>query len=355
MKFLLDAWYVLPVDHPLLSSAWTIETFQASVGLYVLVFLLKLPLLILDGGIGVLLYHVTIQTGLGVGRAKYAFLFWFLNPYVLFMNELWGSIDILPTFLLVLAFAWLVVYQKKLRGSVALACATALKLFPILLLPAFVLGEKSNRLRLLVAVAGLMGLIGYVIWLSYAGFDAWTQLGQYNFFTQMYDQFSVEAYGGQVIGLATVGLVFLYTLIASAQLTHGVSSAPLLAFLVFFAFANWFPPYFIWVMPFLVMDVAKYGRHLLYVAVIFTAAFLMAIFGFAQYFTANGNGFFFFPANNIALRHAAISYLWVANQAVIVTLAKPVLQAIFSASCLWLAFVIIENNLRGRDSLAKMH
>lgn len=48
ISLIVGFWSILPVDHPILSTAWNIEVFHPSLGMYLLVFLMKLPLLVID-------------------------------------------------------------------------------------------------------------------------------------------------------------------------------------------------------------------------------------------------------------------------------------------------------------------
>lgn len=212
MRLILQGWQLLPVDHPQLITSWTVDYFLGSPGLYLLVFLIKFPLLLLDVLTGCALFAIVSSEGIGERRASMTFWLWFLNPYVFLVNEMWGAVDLLPTLLLLVALAALQ-NKKIVSGAFAFAAATAFKLFPILLLPVFpALGKRSKTTALFVTM-GLVGIGVYYWWTFTAGFDSWLALKQYDQFSQYFDEYVITTIAGEAIGLATVGLIVSYAVI----------------------------------------------------------------------------------------------------------------------------------------------
>ncbi len=345
---ILRAWQAIPVDHPALTSSWTVDFFHPSIGLYTLVFLVKLPLLILDILTGLLLYHLVQSEGLDKRRAIFAFWLWFLNPYVVLVNELWGAVDLLPTFLVLLTLSYLKPDRKKLRAAVAFGAATAFKLFPILLLPVFSLIGKRSKFNYLLVASGVLGVAVYLGWVTYAGLNPWLTLREYGQFTQYFDEYAVSSPNGYTLGLCTVGLVVAYSLLAEkwAGGMSGLVSGTVLVFLVFFSLANWSPQFLIWLIPFLVLDVVLGGRRLLYMTLLLATALFMSILAFNGYFTSNGNAFFFVPANNSVLSQLTEAYARLAQADVVIRLVGPLLRALFVSTCIVYWVALVEKNTK---------
>jgi hypothetical protein len=94
--------------------------------------LLKLPLIAADLGIAlVLLRWVSLE--LSNRAAKVAFLLWFLNPLVIWVNAAHGQFDVIPAFF-TLASGLLIVRRRHLWAGLALGLAILFKIYPLFLL-----------------------------------------------------------------------------------------------------------------------------------------------------------------------------------------------------------------------------
>ena len=116
---------------------------------------LKLPLIIGYLIIGVLLFKLT--------KSKLITALWLFNPYVIFVSAIQGQFDVLPT-LFVLLSAYFLNQKKNLASAVSIAIGIGYKIFPVLLLPFFIIlslknnGKKSTlmyAIALVVVVAVL--------------------------------------------------------------------------------------------------------------------------------------------------------------------------------------------------------
>jgi hypothetical protein len=336
MECVFKAWQAIPVDHPLLATSWTAEIFHPSAGLYLLVFMEKLPLLILDIAAGLLIYEILLSEGLGEKKASLGFFLWFLNPYVILVNESWGAVDLIPT-LLVLSTIFLLRARRPLQGATAFGAAIAAKLFPVLLLPIFLSIGKRSKFTLAFVTSAFLGVGAYVAWASYAGFDLGLQLHQYDPFTQFFDEYRFLTSSGSYIGLAPIALVVTYAFLAEKwPRDHARLYEPMLVvFLVFFAFSNWFPQFLMWMIPLLILDgIVSEKRSWIFMCVLLSSALFINVFSFYPYFTANGHAFFFILANTPALKQAVANYESLAGNALIVTLALPIARALFTVTCL---------------------
>jgi hypothetical protein len=336
MEYIFKGWQTIPVDHPVLATSWPVGVFRDSAGIYLLVFMLKLPLLVLDVLVGLLLYEMLIAEGLPEKKASLGFFIWFVNPYVFLVNEMWGAIDLIPALLVLLAIFCLRV-KKPLRGAAAFGAAIAAKLFPVLLLPIIPSIGRRSKFTLAFIASAVLGVGAYLAWVSYAGFDPGLQLRQYDPFTQYFDEYALLTGSGANIGLATIALVVTYAFLAEKwpRDRERLWEPMLVVFLVFFAFSNWFPQFLMWMIPLLVLDgVVGEKKRWIFMSVLLSSALFMNVFSFYPYFTANGHAFFFIPANTPVLKQAVVNYESLAGDALIVTLALPIVRALFTVTCL---------------------
>jgi hypothetical protein len=350
IKTMIAFWTTIPVDHPSLLMNWTVDIFQPSLGLYLLVFLLKFPLLVLDVLTAVVIYRVALNAGVGEHKAKLAFFLWFLNPYVVLTNEMWGTVEILPTFLLVLAFGSLQTKRSRIWSALTYAGATAVKLFPFILLPVFLsVYRPRKKLSTLFVLACALGVSSYFAWIYLAGYNPWFQLKQYDLFTQSFDEYVLSATrGAGAVGLATIALIIMYVLIAERWPRDQAVTfdGALLIMLVFFGLSSWFPQSLIWLIPFLVLDAAIRNRSIRYLIILLSSALFFDIIAFHQYFTANGNAFFFVPASNHILKTAVAAYETFAKTNAVVLFGGPFARALFFATCMIYSLKIIEKRTR---------
>lgn len=121
-------------------------------------------LLIADGVIVVLLITLLKRTG---RSPLYAALYW-LNPLVL--KEGFNSAHMEPLLLaLVLLVLWLSVQRRPFAAVLALSLATAVKLWPVLLLPLIVRPLIGDIRRLAIAVAVFSAVTATLVWPLAAG------------------------------------------------------------------------------------------------------------------------------------------------------------------------------------------
>ena len=339
LKMIVGIWLLVPVDHPVLASAWSIDSFNPSFGIYVLVFMIKLPLLILDLFTGLLLYFIAVRPELGLTekKARRVFFLWFLNPYVFLVNEMAGAVDIYPAFVLILAFA-LIAARKHVPSACAYAASVALKLLPFMLLPALAALEKRNRQRLLILFCGVVGVGIYVAWLLRSGYDPLSILLQYDPFTQNLDEYAVLTGAKTGLGLMSATLAISYVLVALKWKSDlgGLLDASLLVLLVYFSFGNWFPQLLIWIIPFLTLDYVRCQRvtwSRVFFATFVVSALAVVLLGFPSHFTSNGTALLFVPAANTILKVYASDYASFAQSDFVQNVVEPVVRSLFLSTC----------------------
>jgi len=136
-------------------------------------FVVKFPFLISDILVTLLLYKIVAELTGKKALAETAALFWFLNPFLIWISAGWGMWDTLPVLFSLAAFYFLLKNQIGFSG-VFLGLGVAAKLYPLLFLVPFTvyLLKKSpedkrwqKSLRFYLAFAG----VSLLLFLPYIG------------------------------------------------------------------------------------------------------------------------------------------------------------------------------------------
>lgn len=98
--------------------------------------ILKLPAVLADIGIGLIIFFFLIKKGLNEKKALGASLLFLLNPFVLFNSSVWGQFDSIYVFFALLAFIFLD-RRRIIWASLFLALSFLTKLQGIIFLPLF--------------------------------------------------------------------------------------------------------------------------------------------------------------------------------------------------------------------------
>lgn len=236
--------------------------------------LLKVPYLLFDIiGAFVLMRLFNSQ------REKFlAFTLWIFNPVNLYATYLMGQHDIIPTFFVVLSLI-LALRNRFGLAALALGFGVIFKQYPLyLLLPLIVLEKKllSQLKLLLIGLAPYLLLTG--IYLPSKGFRT-TSLFASQTTKSLYAQIPIS--GGEAILLFPLALLFLYLIFyflkrGSAELWKHY----FLVLLVFFIFTHTHPQWFLWLTPFLIIDLVKSNFKHLLLSLLSLLSFIILIFFF---------------------------------------------------------------------------
>jgi len=112
-----------------LGSSWGIEVVPG----VLFNTLVKIPFLISDLAVAILLYKIVGENAGNRNLALKASALWFLNPYLIWISSGWGMFDSIPA-LLSLTSLYLLLKKKIGLSSASLAGAVAYKLYPLLFL-----------------------------------------------------------------------------------------------------------------------------------------------------------------------------------------------------------------------------
>jgi len=95
--------------------------------------LVKLPLLLSDVFVTIVLYRVVIGLTNNRGLAEKAAIFWFLNPFLIWISAVWGMWDTLPALFSLLCLYFLL-KKRFVYSAVCLSIGVFLKVYPALFL-----------------------------------------------------------------------------------------------------------------------------------------------------------------------------------------------------------------------------
>lgn len=260
--------------------------------------MLRLPSFVFDVGIAIMLYFALASLA-SSKTARLASLLWFLNPYTVFTGELLGVPDIATAFLTLCVAVCLLKGRGKL-ASVFFAVSVALKLYPILLLPALLIYVNRKMVarattRLVMLAGGVIGLAGYVSW-AYPGWVANLFLFEYTPVTQTLSLYIPYQPTVVRVSAATVFLVLVYFAMWRFAESPNLTDYILPVLLVYFTFSFLYPQYLIWAIPFLTLDVVLVKcRRVLMLGLLLSIVFLNWFFESGGLPTPSGYSMLLFP------------------------------------------------------------
>jgi len=294
-------WMSLPVPHPPLPTLIGKHFFLPSIEGYLLLFLMKLPILLFDFLAAVLVYLLAKRATGSASVGGKVFLLWYINPLNLYLMNSWenpGTFDIIPAAILLLAI-FLCGSKRWLEAGICVAATTMLRLFPILLLPFFLIysfresRQASAKLSLgfIAPIAGALlsqiffagsfnepiGSLSAILllpirnpWLlNYYGFPIGPYLTLMPFFI-LVQLYLVGRYWRKGKSLVTVVTVALFSVFATTY--HQ-------------------PYHFIWIMPILTVYCATHKNDLMLLIPLSISAFLYS----EGYATSNSTLFLLQP------------------------------------------------------------
>ncbi len=338
-SLIIAAWTTSPASQLELARALTVPNFQWSLELAALVILVKMPLILLDLLSAVLIYRIVQVSGASRAIGETASLLWLLNPYVVFAIEMWGSPEIIPISLTLLAIL-LALRRRPLLGSVAFAAAIATKLLPLMFFVGPLresLERRSWRWTSIHLLLGLIGVTSYLLWSSQVSSDAATGFSVYNAQAFVFDEFTIST-SVISIGLGTVAVAISWLAILVGLWrwkTPSIIPASLAAALAFFAFYNWHPPSLLWPIILLTIlndqnDVRRRGPLLLV-----TGALFALLSNHDAILTSRA--VFFIPFSQAYSLASVQALRQISNNEFTQTVILPVLRALFAALALLMA------------------
>ncbi len=242
---LLTTWVVDNNVHD--SFVFNFSSILGNPWLNLLLLLLKLPYFLFDIAIAYLLMSFFKNES----EKKWAFALWIFNPVNLYATYMIGQFDIIPTFMTVLA---LYLAPKRITWSAfLLGLGAGFKIFPLLfIIPlAFSKSSWNERIKLLF-IASATYFVSAFPFLFSEGFRRTAMLaGQTT--KSFYAQIPVS--GGESVILFLAAVVFMYIIfLYKKTLVEDLWKRFFVIILIFFIFTHFHPQWFLWTMPFFVIE-----------------------------------------------------------------------------------------------------
>lgn len=252
---LLTTWMINPEVHS--NFLFDFPSVLGNIQLNLLLLLLKLPYFVFDIAIAFLLMKF-----FGDRKKKlWAFGLWMFNPVLLYATYMMGQFDIIPTFLSVAALA-LVYKQKDNKNlklfipAVLLGLGAGFKIFPLLFIVPLALLKKDwwGKIKTVLAAIVTYALVSFPF-IASTGFRRTALLASQTT-KSFYAQIPIS--GGESIILFLVAVVFFYILFFYKKALAGdLWKRYFIMLLVFFTFTHYHPQWFLWIMPFYVIDLVR--------------------------------------------------------------------------------------------------
>jgi hypothetical protein len=287
------------------ANLWVQSPPSFSSGTTIFGVLVRLPTLVFDLGVASALYYLAKQIGASTQGARLTCLVWLVNPYTTFAVEMIGTPDIAASFMTVI-MALFLLRKKVVYAGLALAVGTALKLFPIFLLPPVLAylerTQTALRARVFFVAVSLLGLFAYLDWIFQGNFANTRLLLEYTPVTQPIT--SLLTLGTEIgISVSAVILVVIYYTTWFFEKNHKmpVIDSIIVVLLVYYAFSSLYPQYLLWALPFLTLDVSVRRKHLGLLVLVLTFMFGWGFLYFGGYVTYSGYSLLFFPLQGAQL------------------------------------------------------
>jgi len=228
--------------------------------LYWHLLLFKLPYLFVDLGLAYFLVNLFSQPR----RKKLALILWLFNPVTLYATFMIGQIDLLPTFLVVLAI-YLFRKDKPGWGMVCLGMGAGYKMFPLfLILPAAFLAANTFKDRLKYIFLGLLPFV--IAILPFLGSAAFRSMALFNPKNQKMLFMGWPVSGAEVVYPFVIGIFLIYFLAYYAKRRIPICVYFLSILLLTFSVTHYHPQWFLWITPLLIWELVENNfKHLLLV------------------------------------------------------------------------------------------
>jgi hypothetical protein len=225
---------------------------------------LKIPYIILDFSIAYLLFKIT--------RSKYTLNLWLFNPISLYLIYVLGNFDVLPVFLTLLSFYWL--KTNPIKSFLVFGIAIALKLYPLLFLPFFLIHyshKPSDWLKysLLSLTPLLISILPFIqstaFWQSFFGSGLTQKI------------FELKIFSFPIFPILYLFLLIFYLLKTKLNIIYYL----FFVFLLFVSFVNFHPQWILWFFPFLFLEKKIVQKYLILIPV------FILIFAYISLFNDN--------------------------------------------------------------------
>jgi hypothetical protein len=354
MAVFYAVWNALPISHSYFSFN----------------FAMKVPSLVFDLFTAMLIYRVLLRTSLNKTRIHWTLAAWLLNPLTMIAGG-FNFIEVVPAFLLLLS-SYLAQQKKLLYASVAMTAGGLLRLVPFISLPfllASVIRVRDWGGTIKTVLPPVLAGLGVGVWavrLNPALFDTIVSSAPSSGLLrpEVYDALGVKlstnfvAYPvGTVAITALLYLLMLCVVVIKPGYQSHVGSLkvelylPILAYLSFSFSA---PPFFMYVIPFALVQLANLKEFKIWIMFLSLFGSLWAVARSADYLFGPVYGFF---ANSCQTRYWNVCDLTIPlhNAALwLQTTLQPQITGALAASLLFIAAISLAE-VGSRASLGRLN
>ncbi|PIP85541.1 hypothetical protein COY48_00390 [Candidatus Collierbacteria bacterium CG_4_10_14_0_8_um_filter_43_86] len=296
--------------------------------------LLKLPYLLIDIGMAFALASLFDEER----QKKWAFLLWLFNPVTFYATFSMGVFDIIPALFTVLSLYF--AKKKNLYlAAVMISLGAAYKQYPIFLLPFIIFAGKDFWDRLKITFCGLAPyLLTIAPFLSssafkYMVFGAKSQ-------KMFYMEWMLTAAEGVYPYLLGVVLIYLHAFRASHPIQK-LWKYYLGYFLLLFAVTHYHPQWFLWVSPFIIIELVANRWRNLWLDLTLLACYVFIVLTFDNSLSVG----LFAVANQSLNNFPGIDKLLMAKTDLV--FLKSSVRSLFAGVSLFLIFDLLQTRRRG--------
>jgi len=245
---------------------------------YLLLFLLKLPYFLVDSLCAYFVWNLFKKRK---NRILALFL-WLFNPVNLYATYMMGQFDIIP----VMFVLWVMYRVRQMRNresgllkeAILLGLGASFKIYPLLFLIPLAATQKGLWKRVKIIALGLSTYLATIApFLFSVGFRR-TALVAGQTMKSFYANLPISGGETIIIYLALLGFVYLVFWMKGIRIVN-LWRAFFIVMLLFFTFTHYHPQWFLWLTPFLLVDlVLSKFRHYPLVIISLISMFSLVLF-----------------------------------------------------------------------------
>jgi len=324
-------------------ASWEmLETFVSHPNVFRTLFLFKVPYLLFDLGCSFLVLAIFKDGKKGLA----AFIFWMVNPVVIFVTYIAARHEVIAIFFVLLSLY----YAKNnlsARSLLSLGVSIIIRFYPLILLPFFIviLGRRFwERMRLAFWGILPLGLLTILTRLFHQTpkVEKLAQIPHTQYLLSM--AFYLGYLSDRVyIFVALYAVLFLYTIFHTDHSFASLWRMLLLLLLGIFATSFFHVHYFMWIIPFLTLQMVEDRR--------FIGLFVILIFGWIVYsfqWKETFAGLLFTPINARYFMSLP-SPFEIINRYYSAANFIGIWRSIFSGVCLWMMYLVLRESFAEKE------
>ena len=317
-------------------------TFVSHPNVFRTLFLFKVPYLLFDLGCALLILRIFKDVKKGLA----AFIIWMVNPVVIFATYIAARHEVITVFFILLSLYY-AKNSMRARSLLSLGVSIIVRFYPLMLLPFFIviLGRRFwERVRL--AFWGILPL-GLLTILTRLFLET-TKVGKLTEISQTQYLLSMAFYLGYLsdrvyIFVALYAALFLYSLFRTNHSFNSLWRMLLVLLLGLFATSFFHVHYFIWLVPFLVLQMVE-DRRSIGLFIILVLGWIVYSFQWKEAFA----GLLFTPIN---ARYFMIlpTPFGIINRYYSAANFIGIWRSIFSGVCLWMMYLVLRESITEKE------